>query len=81
MRIRADRSHSHFSGSFKTKDQLPDLGVCGENSKMCKKCRKCGTEMEVIDKNRRQLIEEVTEVHYHCPECGYEIIVPKTEDE
>lgn len=47
---------------------------------MCQKCRKCGTEMEVVDKNRRQLIEEVTEVHYHCPECGYEIIIPKTID-
>lgn len=44
---------------------------------MPKKCRKCGAEMDVIDRNRRELIEEVLELHYRCPECGYEIIVPQ----
>lgn len=44
---------------------------------MAKKCRKCGAEMEVIDRNHRNLIEEVIEVHYRCPECSYEIIVPQ----
>lgn len=44
---------------------------------MEKKCRKCGARMEVVDKNRRVLIEEVIEVHFCCSECGYEIIVPQ----
>jgi len=44
---------------------------------MSKECRKCGAEMEVIGRNQRELIEEVTEVHYRCPECGYEIIIPE----
>jgi len=44
---------------------------------MSKKCRKCGAEMEVIGRNQRELIEEVIEVHYRCPECGYEIIMPE----
>lgn len=33
--------------------------------------------MQVIDENRRQLIAEVIEVHYRCPECGYELIIPE----
>lgn len=57
--------------------QLTDVGPCEEVSRMSKKCRKCGAEMEVIGRNRRELIEEVTEVHYRCPRCGYEIIIPE----
>lgn len=44
---------------------------------MGKKCRKCGNSMDVVEKNRRALIEEVVEVRYRCRECGYEIIVPQ----
>ncbi len=41
-------------------------------------CEKCDcTEMNVINKNRRQLIDEVIEKHYRCPSCGYELIVPE----
>gem|GEM_PF-2590834 len=41
-------------------------------------CRKCGhLKMEPVDRNRRQLIEEVIETHYCCPNCKYELIIPK----
>lgn len=33
--------------------------------------------MEVIGRNQRELIEKVIEVHYRCPKCGYEIIIPE----
>lgn len=53
--------------------QLSDVGFY----RMSEKCRKCGAEMEVIGRNRRELIEKVIEVHYRCPRCGYEIIIPE----
>lgn len=45
-------------------------------------CRKCDcAEMRAIDENRRQLIAEVIEIHYRCPECGYELIIPEPVEE
>lgn len=57
--------------------QSSEIGFCDEALEMGEKCRKCGTEMKVIDRAQRELIEEVTEVHYRCPNCGYEIIIPE----
>jgi DNA-directed RNA polymerase subunit RPC12/RpoP len=51
--------------------------IYGGFSNMSKECRKCGAEMEIVDRNHRELIEEVIEVYYRCPRCGYEIIVPE----
>ncbi len=61
--------------------QSPNAGLCGEVLGMGEKCRKCGAEMEVIGRNRRELIEEVIEVHYRCPKCKYEIIIPEPAEE
>lgn len=61
--------------------QSPNAGLCEEVLRMGEKCRKCGAEMEVIGRNRRELIEEVIEVHYRCPKCKYEIIIPEPAEE
>lgn len=67
----------NLKNSLTKASQSSEIGFYEGAPEMSEKCRKCGTEMKVIGSNQRELIEEVTEIHYRCPNCGYEIIIPE----